>query len=95
MKKIWLFISIIGLFALAGCDTKNPTDESSNSNTTTDISPQNEPSESSGNTPSTSGDDNSTSTPSESKDNNSSTTTDGSKEDDKVYDDDLPWGPLH
>ena len=97
MKKIIIFISLIGLFALAGCDTKKPTDVSTNSDPITDNSTQNEPNESSENTPSISGDDNSSSTPSESKDDNqkdSSTTTDESKKDDSVYDDDKPWGPL-
>ena len=93
MKKLILFISVIGLFALASCNTKNPTDESSNSNPITDTTTQNEPSESSENIPSKSGDDTSPNTQ-ESSDNTSST-KDESTKDENVYDDGIDWGPLH
>ena len=83
MKKLILFVSILGLFALASCGSKNPGNESTNSNQTTETSNQNEPSESSENESSTN-DDSSTTTPSESKDESNDT-----------YDDTLPWGPLH
>ena len=89
MKRLILFISILGLFALASCNTKNPDNDSTNSNQTTETSKQNEPSESSENESSTN-DDSSTTTPSESKDENndsSTSTTDESKKDDDTYDD--------
>lgn len=88
MKKIILFISVIGLFILASCDTKNPDNESSNSiPSTIETSTQNEPSKSSENIPSTS----------EIKEGDKidSSTIEESKKDDNAYDDDLPWGPLH
>ena len=63
MKRLILFISILGLFALASCNTKNPDNDSTNSNQIIDNSNQNEPSDNI----SSSENDNSLSTLSESK----------------------------
>lgn len=63
MKRIILFISIIGLFSLVSCGDKENNNESSSSNQIIDNSNQNEPSDNI----SSSENDNSLSTPSESK----------------------------
>lgn len=93
MKRIILFISVIGLFSLVSCGSKNIDNESSNSNQIIDNSNQNEPSDNI----SSSENDNSLSSPSESKDenNDSSTTPEESTEGGSVYDDGIDWGPLH
>ena len=64
MKRIILFISIIGLFSLVSCGDKEANSESSSSNQIIDNSDQNEPSDNI----SSSENDNSLSSPSESKD---------------------------
>ena len=47
MKKILIFMSILGLFMLASCEDKNPNSETSNSNpSVTNTSTQSETSES-------------------------------------------------
>ncbi len=80
MKKIALLISLIGLFILSSCDTKDPVYEYTNSNQpTTENLTQSVPSD----------------TTLLTNDKTSTTTIEESKKEDDVYNDDIPWGPLH
>ena len=87
MKKIIFCMTIIGLFVLVGCGSKNPNKESTNSNQTTETSYN--PNESSENG-TISKTESESSKPSE-----STTITKESSSSDDAYNDTLPWGPLH
>ena len=79
MKKIFLFVSIIGIFMLASCDDNNPNYSTSNYNQTTNEETIN----------TVSSTETASDTPTTTENNDEEITSKN------VYDDDIDWGPFH